>query len=31
MTDPNGPTYAAYLAQNWTDAALIQNGIMVPV
>jgi len=30
MTNPAGPTYAAYIAQGWTDATLIQNGHMVP-
>jgi hypothetical protein len=30
MADPMGPTYASYLAANWTDAMLIQNGHMVP-
>lgn len=30
MADPNGTTYAAYIAAGWTDAALAQNQIMVP-
>lgn len=29
MANPAGHTYAAYIAQGWTDAALAQNGHMV--
>lgn len=31
MADANGPAYAAYIGQGWTNAALVQNQIMVPL
>lgn len=31
MANPAGPAYAGYIAQGWTDATLVQNGLMVPL